>query len=539
MDYPLWLLPAKGLLIAAVAVVHVFISHFAVGGGLFLVLAERKARREQDAALFAYVRLHSRFFILLTLVAGAITGVGIWFTIGLIHPTATASLINAFVWAWAIEWTFFVTEIAAAMVYYYGWDHLDARTHQAVGWIYFGAAWLSLVVINGILSFMLTPGAWLDTHRLADGLLNPTYWPSMFARTFAAIGLAGIYALLTASRLRDEYLKERVARYASGYVLPMAIALPLALAWFLGAAFTGGVPLGEPLGAPGAGIGGALTAVLTGSPSGHPVLVRAVQVVFAASLGTLLLAVVITRLRPRRYGLPLALGAMTCAFLSIGAGEWVREDLRKPYVIGQYMFVNGVRAEAREAHQRNGILAAAAWRRPAVLMAGAGPLEQEGEEVFRLLCSTCHTIDGYLAIRPLVRQKRQAGLETVLTHLDTWRGRRMPPFTGSESEKRALAAFLERLGGTPAPAAAHDAAGSPAARYFDDTCAACHGEGGEFPIGGRGRTAAQLYEMLGRLPAINDVMPPFEGDEALRRGLASHLAALPAAGAAAPKGGDR
>src|SRR5512143_3958278 len=155
MNYPLWDLPAPGLLIATVAILHVFVSHFAVGGGLFLVLAERKARRERDEALLGYVRAHSRFFVLLTLVTGAITGVGIWFVIGLVHPDATSTLVNAFVWAWAIEWTFFATEIAAAMVYYYGWDRLDARTHQRVGWIYSAAAWLSLGVINGILSFML------------------------------------------------------------------------------------------------------------------------------------------------------------------------------------------------------------------------------------------------------------------------------------------------------------------------------------------------------------------------------------------------
>ena len=83
--------------------------------------------------LLGYARQHSRFFILLTLVFGAITGVGIWFTIGLVHPAATSSLINTFVWGWAIEWTFFVAEIAAAMVYYYGWDRLSARVHMAVG----------------------------------------------------------------------------------------------------------------------------------------------------------------------------------------------------------------------------------------------------------------------------------------------------------------------------------------------------------------------------------------------------------------------
>src|SRR5512139_3361585 len=107
MNYPIWALPAPGLLIAAVAILHVFVSHFAVGGGLFLVVAEKKARREGDAAMLDWVRRHSRFFILLTLVFGAVTGVGIWFTIGLVHPAATSSLINAFVWVWAIEWTFF------------------------------------------------------------------------------------------------------------------------------------------------------------------------------------------------------------------------------------------------------------------------------------------------------------------------------------------------------------------------------------------------------------------------------------------------
>ena len=56
MNYPIWDLPAPGLLIAFVAIVHVFISHFAVGGGLFLVLTERKARREGDEALLAFIR---------------------------------------------------------------------------------------------------------------------------------------------------------------------------------------------------------------------------------------------------------------------------------------------------------------------------------------------------------------------------------------------------------------------------------------------------------------------------------------------------
>ena len=103
MNYPVWQLGIPGgLLIAFIAVIHVFVSHFAVGGGAYLVLTERKAYRENDPALLAYVREHSKFFALLTVVFGAVTGVGIWITIGLVSPEATSSLIHTFVWGWAI-----------------------------------------------------------------------------------------------------------------------------------------------------------------------------------------------------------------------------------------------------------------------------------------------------------------------------------------------------------------------------------------------------------------------------------------------------
>ena len=555
MNYPLWSLPSPGLLIAFVAIVHVFVSHFAVGGGLFLVLAERKARRERDDGLLRYVRHHSRFFILLTLVFGAITGVGIWFTIGLVHPQATSALINIFLWAWAIEWTFFVTEIAAATVYYYGWDRLDSRTHELVGWIYAVSAWLSLVVINGILSFMLTPGDWLRSGSMWAGVFNPTYWPSLAARTCTAFGLAGLYALLTAARLRGPALKEKVTRYAARWVFLMTAALPLSVAWFLWAAGGAGVQVGEVLGLQAFTLNAVAGVLVNGSASGYPPAIVAARILLLGSAGTLLLTLFIARVRPRSYGMaPVAL-LLVCAFAAMGAGEWVREDLRKPYVIGQYMFVNGVRLVgpgvsdryALPAVRDAGILQTAMWKRLAPPGDGEDPLkrlEAEGQEVYRLACSQCHTTDGYLAIRPLVAGRQQEALAAMVGRftsgdreaartaaLWTWRGRRMPPFPGNDAEREALAAYLARLGGT-APhlpgAATTGGGGAGAEAYFNENCSACHAEGADFPIGGRGRTAAQLYEMLGRLPAVNEAMSAFEGTDELRKALADYLAALPA-----------
>jgi len=583
VNYPIWDLPASGLLIAGVAILHVFISHFAVGGGLFLVVTERKARREGDAALLDYVRRHSRFFMLLTLVLGAVTGVGIWFTIMLVHPTATSSLISTFVWGWAIEWTFFLTEIAAAMVYYYGWGRLSAKLHETVGWIYFGTAWLSLFVINGILTYMMTPGLWVTTRRFWDGFFNETFWPSLVTRTFVCIGLAGIYALLTMCVTRDLDLKERMARYAGWFwIVPMAVAIPVGLLWYVSAAIASGVPAGRILGGQTDTAFAAAWAVLNrAGTGGYPSAQSGAMTSIIASVLVLIVTLAILSIRRRSFGFPSTVTLMVLGILAFGGGEWVREDLRKPYVIGKYMFVNGTRLPAPaqaprppaevadQARDRfsldvldtNGVLDAALWvDAPPGFDSRTGPsaeLDAEaradveaaaGERVFRLLCTMCHTTDGYMAIRPLVHGQGVGSLKKVITSLarpvgadgnpTTWDdpaliletrlGRRMPPFTGTEAEKQALAVYLARLGGRPDAGIESAPRGAPGGAVFEDNCAICHGEGSDWPIQGivSGLDAAELYELIGVLPDMNDMMPEFEGTEEERRALAEHLADL-------------
>jgi mono/diheme cytochrome c family protein len=512
------------LLIAVVAILHVFVSHFAVGGGLFLVVTEHKARRENDEALLGWLKRHSRFFILLTLVFGAVTGVGIWFTIGLVHPAATSSLINTFVWGWAIEWTFFVTEIAAALVYYYGWDRLAPKQHLAVGWIYFVSAWASLVVINGILAYMLTPGAWIASHGFVDGFFNPTYWPSVVIRTLGAIGLAGVYALFTASWLASPELKRKLARYAAlQWVLPMAIGLPIALLWYFAAADTAGVPVREIFGSASAGARDLIASMFSAQTSGHPIAQRALRTAFGSITATILLVFALFLFRRASFG-RIATGAvMLAGLLSIGGAEWVREDLRKPFVIGQYMYVNGMRVD-----DRRGVLANAHFARVRTFDASTASIDVEagvGKEVFRLTCSQCHTTDGYLAVRPLVRGRSAASMEGMLDQLATWRHRRMPPFAGNRDERRALAIYLAKLGGGRIEPRR---TGIDGAAIFEANCAMCHGPEGEWPMPSRvaGKSEAELYTILGELSDRNPLMPPFEGTDDERHALAKHLAIL-------------
>jgi mono/diheme cytochrome c family protein/cytochrome bd-type quinol oxidase subunit 1 len=575
MNYPIWEVPAAGLFIAGIAILHVFISHFAVGGGLFLVLAERRARRSGDTELLGYVRSHSGFFILLTLVLGAITGVGIWFTIGLVHPQATSSLILTWVWGWAIEWTFFLTEIVAAMVYYYGWDRLSPRTHERVGWVYFWSAWLSLFVINGILTYMLTPGAWPTTRGFVDGFFNPTFWPALVARTAAAVGLAGIYALLTSAYSSNAALRASVARYAVlGWVLPAAVVLPASMLWYLAAAAGAGVPVGGVLGAASDSVWSAVRAAFSTTQSGYPVVQRAAVASIVASGVCVVLSLAVLALRHRTLGKPLASLILASGIVALGGAEWVREGLRKPYVIGRVMFVNGVRlpvpdgglrppeAVARalgedrfslDAVNREGVLRTAGWLREHDAMTTGDGIQrqaEEGRQVFGLLCTSCHTRDGYLAIRPLVDGRGVAAIETTLerlarpvdasgaptswtdpdVRLATWRGRHMPPLVGTEQEKHALAVHLAMLGGLSADQIrAESAAGDAGQQVFDAHCAMCHGDDGEWPMTKRpARPATEFYELLGRLSELNEVMPPFEGTDEERRALSDHLARLTA-----------
>jgi mono/diheme cytochrome c family protein len=78
----------------------------------------------------------------------------------------------------------------------------------------------------------------------------------------------------------------------------------------------------------------------------------------------------------------------------------------------------------------------------------AGPTAL-GHQVFRAQCQMCHSLNGYLAIRPLVAGQDAEGLTAFLEAL---RGGRpgMPPIVGTENEIEALAGYLAALGDTAA-----------------------------------------------------------------------------------------
>ena len=432
MNFPYWEITwaGSGFFIALIAISHVFISHFAVGGGLWLVLSEMRARKNNDMAMLGYVKTHTRFFLLLTMVAGALSGVGIWLAISVYSPGATSFMIHTFVMAWATEWVFFFVEIVSLFVYYYTFDRMEAGKHIFVGWVYFIAAWMSLFLINGIISFMLTPGDWLETKSMWDGFFNPTFGPSLAFRTALCLVMAGIYGMLTSSWLKDNELRQRMVRWCAIW-----LALPI-----IGVVITGYGYL-EALPALHKGF------VMGGSPEILPYF-KAFLWISPILFG---LGVVAIIKLPRQVQVGISVALMVLGFMYMGSFEYMREASRRPYIIGDYMYSNNVVKTDLAKVQKAGVLKSAKWSVHKEIT--AENKLAAGKELFNLTCLPCHSVGGVLNdILPRTAKYQDVyGLEAFMSGMGKL-NKYMPPFPGNAAERNALATyFVEVLGQKKTP----------------------------------------------------------------------------------------
>lgn len=418
--------------------------------------------------------------LVLTGVFGAVSGVGIWFSIGLANPEATSTLIHNFVFGWAIEWVFFLVELTTAAVYYYTWNRIPAKLHLKIGWLYAVSSLLTLVIINGILTFMLTPGGtWLsvagsgnEASVFWNAFFNPTYWPSLFLRTLVCVSLAGIYALITASRI-DGYefpqLKTSLVRWSAKWLFPSFVLMPVFFLWYL-------------LGVPEASRQLLSLGVSTIGQGVFTQVTRAALVTVMTSATILAVVYNVTWKNARSLSLGWALSVLALALGATAATEQAREMLRKPYVIGEHMYSNGIRKSEVAKFNTQGYLANATWAtaqraanlnlQPASFGAPAEPAAATasasnantlaiGKLMFRGQCKACHTVEGYRPMSRLLQGRDRASVMNLLKTLHEYKDDSpyrayMPPLVGTQAEIEALADYLQGVaGGQPhaAPAA--------------------------------------------------------------------------------------
>jgi hypothetical protein len=299
---------------------------------------------------------------------------------------------------------------------------LSPRQHLLIGWLYFAFAWLSLFVINGIVAFMLTPGAWLVTGGFWDALFNPTFWPALFFRSFLALIIAGLFGFVTATGLQDSEARLSLVRYSAKWLLA-PILLYLASAWWYRAALP--VDLEERIFLMMPGVAPFIDLFLYTSP----LLV----------LGGIVMAI----RQPARLSRTLAAIMLVIGLLNLGAFEFIREGGRKPYVIEQYLYANSLRPDRVDEVTARGILTAARWATHREIT--ETNRLAAGREVYDLLCLSCHALDGPMKdIRTRTAKLVPGELELIISTMGRVRSY-MPPFVGTEEEKQALVAFIKTL----------------------------------------------------------------------------------------------
>ena len=436
MNHPVWDLPGlgSGWIIGLISIIHVSIAHLVVGAGFWLALLEGRAQRTGDAALSTWLGQRAKALLWLSSIFGAGTGVGIWVAIGLVNPTGTQHLIRAFVMGWATEWALFAGEMGTLIVLAKAWGRLAPRKRRILTWAYAACAWLSLVVINGIITFMLSPGkGWTESHAMWDGFFNPTYLPSLLLRTWVALALGGLWALASAPAPE---LRARVFR-PSALLLLAGVLLCVPTAWYYFQAFP----------APAQALVRSNLAGASGLAQGF----RWALAGLGAFLAPALLALWALR-SPGSLRRPAVVLGLLLACWGFGSFEWIREVARKPYVIRGVLYANGVRADEVASHQAEGFLPRNAWARTFAASKGDTELAR-GEALVRSQCLACHTRDGYRSLRALTgafsQEDAVAWVQTLRSldpdmnpYLD-----KMPPFAGTDQEAEWAGRYLASLNG--------------------------------------------------------------------------------------------
>lgn len=437
----------RGMVIGGVGIVHVFLAQFAIGGGFLLTYFQWLAMRGvPDARRFldGYFKL----LVLVSFVLGAMTGVAMWFTTIQVGARTIGLMVDEFHWLWATEWCCFAVEIVAGYTFYRYGPRLDDRSRLALLVLYSLAAFLSLFWINGILSWQLTPGAWLHGHDVWAGFFNPSFWPSLGYRTTVACTLA---ALVAAALINTVDLprpaRAALLHHASRLLLPMVV-MPVFGLWYLAV-----MPADSRAWLMGGSV--AMTLFLA----------------MAAGASTLLgvYAVIGVVWRRSYVSGATAVLLLALAFAATAAGEMVREGARKPFTVRQVLYSSSI-APGEVARLRQ---VGSVTDDPYPLRDRARyPTEQLalGALVVRAQCSACHTMRGANALVHLTGGWGEDQMRMNIAQLQRTKAF-MPPFAGPPREVEAVIQLLrwEQADAPPAwPTSADPAVLARIAGWLDE-----------------------------------------------------------------------
>lgn len=448
MDFPTFILDDIGtrLYIGLTAGIHVLINHpLAVGIYPLITLLEYLAHRWKLKNLDDLARKITFIVFVITTTVGALTGVGIWLATSLSAPFAIGSLLRVFFWGWFVEWLVFISEVILILFYFLTWEKWQEGAkklrHIRLGVALSVMSWFTMAIIVGILGFMMNSGFWTEQRTFASAFFNPLYVPQLLFRTTYAMMAAGFFALACAYFYTKQGTKLRalVVTVCCGWSWNWALlCIPAGLIYLAA------VP----------------------EMMSHNIDVGLMSMKYARWAGKFRFLIGFTSLSFLGFGLWGILRSrkfpswamILPVFLSIwllGHFERVREFIRKPYVIADYMYSNGVRTDELAMLQHDGILKHATYSQNAAIT--NENILDAGKDVFILSCTRCHTTNGVNGVlgkfENMYGADKEWDSQAMAGFIRSMHLTRpyMPPFPGNEREAEALVAYIQALRENPQP----------------------------------------------------------------------------------------
>jgi mono/diheme cytochrome c family protein len=441
MEFPLFQVPylGNGMTIGLDAVLHVVISHgLAIGAISMVVLSEYLGQRRASRDWECFAKDFLRVIVFITTSVGAVTGVGIWLITSTLAPRGIGSLLRVFFWPWFMEWGVFTAEVIIVLIYYYTWQSWTGerkKHHLRLGLGYVAAALCSALLITGILGFMLTPDGWPWDKSLLSAFFNVSYLPQLVLRLGIAYSLGTLFsvAYLVFTKREQGLRKEALAVFAKFALCSLTVTL-LSAVWYFQVV-------------PSTFKTHSLYAVMTSRFSQQPALFWQITIGGAIFL---LLFWLIALSRSVISVRILVVPAIVVAILFVAQFERVREFIRGPYLMPGYMYANQVLLEETPLFAKEGMLPNSYWYNAT---AKQGDPVSQGAYLFAQNCSACHTIGGINNIVDRVQGRTADGIYVILGHTQEMVPF-MPPFSGTDQERRTMADFLLHLAdGTIKPGA--------------------------------------------------------------------------------------
>ncbi len=272
---------------------------------------------------------------------------------------------------------------------------------------------------------------WTENSGMWTAFFNPLYIPQLAFRTPFALMTAGLFFLFLVHFFTKEKNKTyqsivRTISIWSLFFLPFTI---IAGYWYWKR-----VPQFMQDNAP-------IAITTQNYTSWYQTILLLLVILLIITILTALLGIIKPKILPRLLLLvPFIVGIML-----LGYFERIREFVRKPYVISDYMYANGLLVQNYPLYKESGILAHATYAKYKTITP-ENKLDA-GSELFILTCSRCHTMNGINGVNKKFQKLFPNGqwqIDQISNFIAGMHNIRtfMPPFPGNKEELDALAFFI-------------------------------------------------------------------------------------------------